>query len=134
VEDDQTGEPATEEQVLELDGVSPADIAEQLNPAVLEELSEDEVATLVEDIADAELTDEQAEAIAIALSNAPDAVKEMFEEQVDVFSGQFDSYVPLDSRVNVGARRVIIASTAAVLVLPAPSSASASSTSRKGRN
>ena len=125
--------PVEDDQILDLEAVSPADIAEQLNPSLLDELSDSQIETLVQDIAEAELTDEQAEAIAVALSDAPDAVKEMFEEQVDVFSGQFDAYVPLDSKVNVGERRVIIASTAAVLVLPAPASVSTSSNSKKGK-
>jgi hypothetical protein len=54
------------------------------------------------------------EAISVALSEAPEEVKEEFESQVNVFEGGFDSYVPTGSRVDVGTRRVVIAVSATV--------------------
>jgi hypothetical protein len=54
------------------------------------------------------------EAISVALSAAPDEVKEEFESQINVFEGGFDSYVPTGSRVDVGTRRVVIAVSATV--------------------
>ena len=52
--------------------------------------------------------------ISDALSDAPNDVKEEFEDQVDVFSGSFDNYVPVDSKISVAQRRSVIAVTAAI--------------------
>lgn len=123
-----TEAPVVEEPIID-ESLTDQQIVELLDPAKLEELSSDEIATLVESIADADLTDEQAEIIAQAMSNAPDAVKEEFESQVNIFSGQFDSYVPLNSKVTVGVRRVLVVATATVFALPAV--ATSTGTSRK---
>ena len=98
------------------------EIASILDSSVLETLSTEEITTLIDDIVDSELTDEQAEAIAEAMTDAPNDVKEEFEAKADVFGGQFDSYVPIDSRVSVGQRRVVIAATATAIVIPAAAS------------
>jgi hypothetical protein len=111
--------------------VSVEEIVAELSVDKLEALTDEEVVALIDGIASADLTDEQADAIAVALSDAPDDVKAEFESQVDVFSGQFDSYVALDSLISVGKRRVVIAATATALVLPA--SASRSGESKKGK-
>ena len=89
----------------------------------IEELSDEEVTQLIENIDNTELTDEQAEAIAEVLSSAPPDVKAEFEATVNVFSGQFDNYVPNNSIVSVGTRRTLIATTASVAMVaaaPAP--------------
>lgn len=87
----------------------------------IENLTEQEVINLIDGIVTADLTDEEAESIAIALSSAPEEVKALFEQEVNVFSGQFDSYIPIDSIVSVGTRRTLIATTAAVgMVAVAP--------------
>ena len=57
-----------------------------------------------------------------ALTNAPDAVKEEFEEQINVFGGQFDTYVPTGSAISVEARRVVVAAAAASFAMPTPTS------------
>lgn len=56
-----------------------------------------------------ELSESEAEALVAQVQDAPTEVREAFEEQIDIYSGAFDSYVPLGSSVPVGARRVIIA-------------------------
>jgi hypothetical protein len=104
--------PTASELVEYLTSVSPED---------LQDLSEDEIASLIEDIASADLTDEEAEQLAVALSSAPPEVKKAFEEAVNIFGGQFDSYIPLDSKVPVKTRRVLIVVTAATFLLPSPS-------------
>jgi hypothetical protein len=43
------------------------------------------------------------------LSSAPPEVKRAFENQVNIFSGEYESYVPLDSTITVGQRRVMVA-------------------------
>ena len=60
------------------------------------------------------LDEETLEAVSAALSESPTEVKEAFEEEVNVFSGSFDSYVPSGSRINVEDRRVVVAVTATV--------------------
>ena len=55
-----------------------------------------------------------------ALTDAPDDVKEEFQDQINVFGGQFDGYVPTGSVVSVSARRAIVAATAVIFAMPAP--------------
>ena len=108
-------EPAPEED----EEVTAEEIIKELDD--IENLTEQEVINLIDGIVTADLTDEEAESIAIALSSAPEEVKALFEQEVNVFSGQFDSYIPIDSNVSVGTRRTLIATTAAVgMVAVAP--------------
>jgi hypothetical protein len=85
----------------------------------IEDLSNEEVTELIESIAELELTDEQAEAIAEVFSSAPPEVKEEFEATVNVFSGQFDNYIPNNSVVSVGTRRSLIAAVGSVTAIAA---------------
>lgn len=91
---------------------------------VLNELSDDQVTELIDAIVPSELSDDQALALSEALTDAPDNVKQEFEQQVDVFGGKFDTYIPTGSAVSVGARRVLVAAAAASFAMPAPSSSS----------
>ena len=91
---------------------------------VLNELSDDQVTELIDAIVPSELSDDQALALSEALTDAPDSVKQEFEEQIDVFGGQFDTYVATGSAVPIGARRVIVAAAVAAFAMPAPSSSS----------
>jgi hypothetical protein len=61
------------------------------------------------------LTDEQAAVLSDAMTNAPENVKTEFENQINVFGGQFDSYIPVGSAVSVSVKRTIVAGAAAVL-------------------
>jgi len=109
------------------DAPDPEQIVEYLTtitPDDLASLNVQEVAQLIADIANAELTDEQAEQISEALSNAPDEVKQAFQEAVNVFGGQFDSYVPAGSNVTVLERRTIVAVTAGAMLPLSPVGAS----------
>ena len=84
-------------------------------------LSDDQVVELVASIDEKSLTDEQAAAISEAMTAAPDNVKKEFENQINIFDGKFDNYVPTGSAVSVAVKRTIVAATAAVLpgVIPA---------------
>lgn len=93
---------------------------ETVTPEDLATLDSEEISQLVDDIANADLTDQQAEQIAQALTNAPAEVKEAFQEAVNVFGGQFDSYVPTGSTVPVGTRRTLIAVTTATFAASTP--------------
>ena len=91
---------------------------------VLNELSDDQVTELIDAIVPSELSDDQALALSEALTDAPDNVKQEFEQQVDVFGGQFDTYVATGSAVSVGARRVLVAAAVAAFAMPIPTSSS----------
>jgi Asp-tRNA(Asn)/Glu-tRNA(Gln) amidotransferase B subunit len=88
--------------------------------AVLENINADQATEIFATVDTGELTGEQAAAIVEAVQNAPTEVKEAFEEEINVFEGGFDSYVPTDSVISVGARRVVVAATTVSFVLPAP--------------
>lgn len=64
------------------------------------------------------LTATELEAIAQAVSAAPTEVKREFEEQVNIFGGGLDSYVPADSNVTVGQRRALVAIGAVLTAAP----------------
>lgn len=66
------------------------------------------------------LDDDQIAIIAEALSDESDEVKEVFEEEVNIFDGATDEYVPSGSTVSVAERRIIIAATAVVMAVPMP--------------
>jgi hypothetical protein len=138
-------EPVEEEPVIEepevIDNLSTEEIVEIINDVnptslsvneintvfsedVLEELDDQQIEQLIEAIEPDDLTDEQAEAIAVALSEAPENVKEEFESQINIFGGQFDSYVAIGSKITVGERRVIVAVAAVTMIAPAPAMAS----------
>ena len=117
----------TQEQVQEVvDTILATDIssdqATQLatSAAVLENVTADQATEIFATVDTGELTGEQAQAIVDAVQDAPTEVKEAFEEEINVFEGGFDSYVPTDSTVSVGVRRVVVAATTVSFILPAP--------------
>jgi hypothetical protein len=55
---------------------------------------------------------EDAIQLVAAVQDAPQEVRESFEEEINVFDGVIDTYTPLDSAVDVKTRRVLIAATA----------------------
>lgn len=103
---------------IDLSSTSVEAIAAIFSEEVLSELSAEQVNELIADIASTELTDEQAEALSAALSEAPAEVKEAFEEEINVFGGQFDTYIPADSVISVGERRVVVAAGAVIAAAP----------------
>jgi hypothetical protein len=116
------------------DQPDPEQIVEYLTtitPDDLASLNVQEVAQLIADIANAELTDEQAVQVSEALSSAPNKVKQAFQEAVNVFGGQFDSYVPAGSNVTVLERRIIVAVTAGALLPLSPVGASSGGSPRR---
>jgi uncharacterized protein YfkK (UPF0435 family) len=79
-------------------------VTQPLNDIPLEELEQ-----VFEAIQPAELSPVEGEAIAQALNNASDEVKETFEDKVNVFAGVFDSYRMVGQTIDVGQRRTLIA-------------------------
>lgn len=82
----------------------------------LSTISDADLDVLLDSIDNNGLTDEAAEAIALAMSQAPDQVKAQFESEINIFGGQFDSYVPLGSVISVGERRTVVAVSVGVAV------------------
>lgn len=118
-------------EVAIVSSLSSDEIAEVLSPENLENLSSEEVSQLIENISESDLTDEQASAIAEALSDAPIEVKEEFEDQINIFGGQFDVYVPIGSNINVGQRRVLVAATAVAFTMPSGAAAQGSNSAKR---
>lgn len=116
---------ATPEQVQEtLTVLLASDVTEEqaFELATTPEVLENATAEQAQDIFDAvevqELTDAEAEALVNAVQEAPTEVREAFEEEINVFGGQTDNYVPLGSVVPVEQRRVLIAISAVAMVAP----------------
>lgn len=61
------------------------------------------------------VTTEEAAQIVNAVQDAPTEVRNAFEEEINVFEGAIDTYVPLGSSVPVSTRRVIIGMSAVVI-------------------
>lgn len=126
VEEPATIEDQTTEQIveniesIEVTNLTTEEISKVFSSDVLESLSDDQVKELISSIDPSSLTDEQAEAIAEQLSDAPENVKKEFESQINIFGGQFDSYVPTGSVITVGQRRVIVAVAAVTMIAPVP--------------
>jgi hypothetical protein len=55
-----------------------------------------------------------------AVQFAPEEIRVAFQETVNVFEGVFDEYVAVGSTIPVRTRRLIIAATAAMFLLPTP--------------
>lgn len=88
-----------------------ADEATELatDPEALAEATPGQAADIFDAIVPDELTEAEAEAIVTAVQNAPTEIREAFETEINVFDGQFDTYVPLGSTVDVGTRRTVTA-------------------------
>lgn len=54
--------------------------------------------------------------------DAPLEVRQKFENSVDLFSGAYDNYVPIGSTISIAQRRVVIAATAVLFIIPVPTS------------
>ena len=89
------------------------------NPQVLATVSTQEAAQIFEALDVAELSDVETEQLIAAVQNAPEAVREEFEDKVDVFKSGLDTYVPVGSTIPVGTRRTLIAVTAGITLAAA---------------
>lgn len=88
------------------------------NPIALAEASPTEAEAIFASVDEGTLTDAEGERIVKAVQHAPAAVRRAFENNINIFAGHTDTYVPLGSSVPVRARRVIIASSVLVMVPP----------------
>ncbi len=88
---------------------------------VLENVTGSQADQIFSAIDSSEITDVQGEAIVEAVQVASKTVRRSFEDELNIFEGQFDTYVPLNSKINVEDRRTVVAvsvvSTAAVATM-----------------
>ena len=102
-------EPPNLEEIID-GGITPEEAVEVISsPEVLQEISASEAVELFSALDESELSEEEATAIVAAVQNAPEDVREAFEDTVDVFGGNFDDYVMVDSKISVGDRRTVVA-------------------------
>jgi arginine utilization protein RocB len=86
---------------------------------VLATITAEEATQVFEALQIDELSDTQLEQLVEAVQNAPEEVRESFEEEIDIFgSGAVDSYVPIGSTVPVKTRRALIAIAAVASLAP----------------
>ena len=90
------------------------------SPEVLAVVSPEDAAVIFAGIDEGSLTSEDGAALVAAVQDAPTEVREKFEEEINIFGGVTDSYVPVGSRVPVSTRRILIITTTVLVVLPAP--------------
>lgn len=88
--------------------------------ATLDTITENDVEELFAALDEAALTPAEGDALVAAVQDAPVSIRALFEDQVNIFAGATDSYIPLGSTVPVGTRRVIIITTGLLVAMPAP--------------
>ena len=91
-----------------------------VSAAVLEVISEAQAGAIFEELAPAELTAVQAEAITEAMNEAPSKVKKAFESIINIFGSQFEGYMALGSNIPVSQRRTLVAIGGLLTLLPTP--------------
>lgn len=84
------------------------------NPEVIQNLSTDQAQEVFASVVVDELSDEEAQQFIAAVQDAPQEIRQTFENEINVFGGKFDTYVPVGSKVDVGTRRVVVAAGAAM--------------------
>ena len=78
-----------------------------------------------------ELSVNEIEQIIEAVQSAPEEVRQVFEEEINIFDGKTDTYVAVGSNISVGARRVLVATTGVLISASIATSASQSHTASK---
>jgi hypothetical protein len=101
------------EQITQQDAVAAA-----INAAVVADLTSAQAVAVFAAIDIEQLDPASAAAIVAAVQEAPTEVREAFEQEIDVFSGATDNYIPLGSTVNVATRRVLVVSCAFLVAMP----------------
>jgi hypothetical protein len=81
------------------------------SPEVLAVITQEQATQIFEALDVAELFDAQTEELIAAVQDAPTAIRESFEDTIDIFKNALDTYVPIGSNIPVGTRRTLIAAT-----------------------
>jgi hypothetical protein len=106
-------------QTLVQDGLNDEQATElATNPAVLEIATADVAQEIFAAIDEEALTPESGLAIVEAVQSASEEVREAFEEEIDIFAGNTDTYVPVGSSIPVSQRRSLIAITTVMMAAP----------------
>ena len=84
-------------------------LQQAINPSVVESLSTTEAEILFAGLDEESVTEDQAALIIQALNEAPDEVKQAFEENVNVFSGLWSSYKMVGQTISVAERVTLVA-------------------------
>ena len=95
-------------------------VALVVSPVVLEAITEEQAEAVFETIVPQELTEAQAEQMSEVLSEAPNKVKKAFQNVINIFGSQFESYVPTGSNIPVSQRRSLVAIGGLLTMLPMP--------------
>lgn len=101
------------------------------NKEVLASVTQEQAAEIFNSVVVSELTEEQANLLIEAVQDAPLEVREEFQNQINIFEGTFDEYVPVDSKISVGERRVVVAVSAVLSVSSTIPSVNVSSSSQQ---
>ena len=91
------------------------------SPEVLAVITQEQATQIFEALDVAELSDAQTEELIAAVQDAPTAIRESFEDTIDIFKNALDTYVPVGSNIPVGERRTLIAITAGITLAGAGS-------------
>jgi hypothetical protein len=86
--------------------------------AIIENITPDQATEIFAAIDESALTPEQGAAIVAAVQDATSEVRAAFEQELNVYGGATDTYVPLGSRVPVKTRRIIIITTGLLVAFP----------------
>jgi hypothetical protein len=79
------------------------------NPEALATITAKEATQVFQALELDTLTEDQLVELVAAVQDAPTEVRAAFEEEIDIFSGSTDTYVPIGSTVPVKTRRALIA-------------------------
>jgi len=104
------------------------------NPEVLQSVTSEQAAEIFDAVEVSDLSDAQADQLVEAVQGATEEVRAEFEQQINVFGGKFNAYVPIGSVINVGQRKVLIAATGVLFVAPTVSVSSSTSGSQSSDN
>ncbi len=104
------------------------------NPEVLQSVTSEQAAEIFDAVEVSDLSDAQADQLVEAVQGATEEVRAEFEQQINVFGGKFNGYVPIGSVIDVGQRKVLIAATGVLFVAPTVSVSSSTSGSQSSNN
>jgi hypothetical protein len=79
------------------------------NPEVLATVTAEQAAEIFDAVDITSIDAADAVLLVAAVQDAPIEVRESFEEQINIFDGAIDSYVPIGSAVPISTRRAVIA-------------------------
>lgn len=113
-----------EQKLIEDIAETDAELAEEILHVLDGDIQADEMVELVSNDEFADLDDTTARIVVQALNEADEDVKEEFEDQVNIFEGVVDDYVPSGSAVDVGTRRTVVAVAAATTTAAAVAASS----------